>query len=161
MTRIGIISDTHVGSDGSILEKLGNHFEGVDLICHAGDITQQNVIDELSTIAPVISVKGNADNLNLNETEIIKVNKFKIVLNHGVNLSDDFDKLMEFGEKYSADIVITGHTHKPHFNFKDNMCFINPGSFNRPIDSVASIAILDIDRDEDVVNNVKVNLIEL
>ena len=68
---------------------------------------------------------------------------------------------MEFGEKYSADIVITGHTHKPHFNFKDNMCFINPGSFNRPIDSVASIAILDIDRDEDVVNNVKVNLIEL
>lgn len=161
MTRIGIISDTHVGSGGSILEKLGNHFEGVDLICHAGDITQQNVIDELSTIAPVISVKGNADELNLNRTEIIKVNNFQIVLNHGIDLSDDFDKLFEFGEKYSADIVITGHTHKPHFKFKGNMCFINPGSFNRPIDSVASMAILDIDKDENVVNNVKVNLIEL
>ena len=162
MTKIGIISDTHVGKNmDGILEKVSNHFDGVDLILHAGDVTQQKVLEELSTIASVIAVKGNADKLDLNATEIIIVDNFKIVLNHGVGLSDDYDKLYEFGKVHGADIVITGHTHKPHFKFKDNMCLVNPGSLNRPIDSNASVAILDIAKQEKLISNVKLNLIEL
>ncbi|WP_458404690.1 metallophosphoesterase [Methanobrevibacter sp.] len=162
MTKIGIISDTHVGkNDDSILGKLSDNFDDVDLIFHTGDITQQDVLDELSVIAPVIAVKGNADSFILNETEIISINNFKIILNHGIGLSDDFDKIFEFGEKYSADIVVTGHTHKPHLNFKENMCFINPGSFNRPIDSDASIAILEITKENKNVNDIQVNFIKL
>ena len=162
MTKIGIISDTHVDENmDGILEKVSKHFDGVDLILHAGDVTQQKVLDELSTIAPVIAVKGNADDLDLNSTESILVNNFKIVLNHGVDLSDDYDKLYEFGKAQGADIVITGHTHKPHFKFKDNMCLVNPGSLNRPIDSKSSVAILDIDKEEKLISNIKLNLIEL
>ena len=162
MTKIGIISDTHIGkNDKEILENVSKHFEGVDLILHAGDVTQQKVLDELSTISPVIAVKGNADNLDLNPTEIIIVNNFKIALNHGVGIADDFDKLYEFGKTRGADIVITGHTHKPHFKFTDNMCLINPGSLNRPIDSKSSIAILNIDKEDKLISNIKVNIIEL
>ena len=162
MTKIGIISDTHIGkNDENILENVSKHFKGVDLILHAGDVTQQKVLDELSTISPVIAVKGNADTLDLNPTEIILVNNFKIALNHGVGLSDDFDKLYDFGKEQKADIVITGHTHKPHFKFKDNICLINPGSLNRPIDSKSSIAILNIDKEDKLISNIKVNIIEL
>ena len=74
MTKIGIVSDTHVGEENiEILENVSKHFKGVDLILHAGDVTQQKVLNELSTIAPVIAVKGNADSLDLNLTEIIIV----------------------------------------------------------------------------------------
>ena len=35
------------------------HFSGVDLILHAGDVGELWVLDELSSIAPVIAVNGN------------------------------------------------------------------------------------------------------
>ena len=162
MTKIGIVSDTHVGEENiEILENVSKHFKGVDLILHAGDVTQQKVLNELSTIAPVIAVKGNADSLDLNLTEIIIVNNFKIALNHGMDLSDNYEKLYEFGKSQGADIVITGHTHKPHFKFTNNMCLVNPESLNKPIDSKASVAILNIDKEEKLISNIKVNIIEL
>jgi hypothetical protein len=161
MTKIGIISDTHVGNnDEGVIEKVGEHFEGADLILHAGDITQKSVLEELSTIAPVIAVKGNADTMNLNSTELVMVNNFKIALNHGVDLSDDFDKLSLFGRAHGVDIVVTGHTHKSHFQLRDNMCFINPGSLNRPIDCEASIAILNINEKDKLITDIDINFIE-
>ena len=41
------------------------------------------------------------------------------------------------------------------------MCLVNPGSLNKPIDSKASVAILNIDKEEKLISNIKVNIIEL
>ena len=72
--RVGIVSDTHGFFDARLTELLA----GVELILHAGDVGNVEVLDELERIAPVQVVKGNVDSqlaglplslsLNLGET---------------------------------------------------------------------------------------------
>ncbi len=159
---IGLISDTHITEKrGKLSKKVIEEFNGVDLIIHAGDITQQKVIDELETIAPVIAVLGNNDKLDLNETEVIEVENFKIAINHGTKFSNDFNKLSKLANDLNVNLLITGHTHRPHCEIIDNILFVNPGSSNRPIKSDASIAILDINDNQSSVNEIEVNFLEL
>ena len=159
---MGLISDTHITAKrGKLPEKVIEEFKDVDLIIHAGDITQQKVIDELEAMAPVVAVLGNNDKLDLNETEVIEVENFKIGINHGTDCSDDFDKLNELASKLKVNVLITGHTHKPHCEVIDDILFINPGSSNRPIKSDASIAVLDISEAHQKAGDIKIQFMEL
>ncbi len=54
---LGVISDTHGLARPQALDALA----GVDLILHAGDIGNQQVLDTLNQIAPVVAVRGNND----------------------------------------------------------------------------------------------------
>jgi len=57
--KIGVVSDTHGFFDARLAELLA----GVELILHAGDVGNLEVLDELERIAPVRAVKGNVDSL--------------------------------------------------------------------------------------------------
>ena len=158
---IGLISDTHVTKKrGELPEEVFKIFNGADLIIHAGDITQKKVIDELESVAPVIAVLGNKDKLDLNETEIIEAKNFKIAVNHGSDYSDDFDRLYRFAVKLDANILITGHTHKPHFKIIDDILLVNPGTSNSSKAS-PSLALLTIDENCKSVHDIEVSFIEL
>jgi len=64
--KIGVISDTHIPlSANKIPDEIFKHFEGVDLILHAGDLIKLSVLDELRKIAPVEAVYGNMDSLKV------------------------------------------------------------------------------------------------
>src|SRR5690606_24090966 len=69
MKTIGVISDTHIstGSTRAIPTQVFEAFENVDLILHGGDVTDQSVLDTLSTLAPVVVVRGNNDFGDLSE----------------------------------------------------------------------------------------------
>ena len=112
-------------------------------------------------MAPVTAVLGNNDRLDLNRTEVIEVGNFRIAINHATIYSADFEKLHRFALKMGADVVITGHTHRPHLRIIEDVLFINPGSANRPIGSEPSIAILEIDDKQKTVGDIEVNFIEL
>lgn len=56
-TQVGVISDTH----GLLRPEAIAALQGSDLILHAGDIGQPEVLEGLSTIAPVIAIRGNND----------------------------------------------------------------------------------------------------
>lgn len=143
---IGLISDTHITPKrGKLSEKIFEIFDGVDLILHAGDITVQDVLDDLNKIAPVIAVLGNNDKLDLKKHEIIEIKEKKILLVHG----DKID-LYGSGLKYEADIVVSGHTHRPNHEIVNGMHLINPGSSNRPVNSNAFVVLLKIDDGIDV-----------
>ena len=160
--QIGLISDTHITKKrGQLPENVFKHFKNVDLIIHAGDITQEKVLDELQEITEVIAVAGNNDKLKLNKTEIIEALNFKIAVNHATDYSNDFKKLKDFASKHNADILVTGHTHKPHCKIIDDILFINPGSSNRPIKSDASVAVLNIGEKHKKVSDIEVKFIEL
>ncbi|WP_407433134.1 metallophosphoesterase [Methanobrevibacter sp.] len=138
---IGLISDTHISPQkGKLNEKIFKIFENADLILHAGDITSQKVLDELSEIAPVTAVLGNNDELNLNRNETINANGKTIVLVHGDNIND----LYEFGLENNADIVVSGHTHSPNFEKIKKIYLINPGRASK------SVAILKIEKEIEV-----------
>lgn len=159
---IGLISDTHITEKrGKIPQKVFKEFKNVDLIIHAGDITQKKVIDKLETICTVKAVLGNNDKLDLNKTEILEIENFKIGINHGTKYSGDFDKLYKLAIELDVNVLITGHTHKPHLEIIDNVLLINPGSSNRPIKSDASIAVLNIDKSHESVGDIGVDFIKL
>ena len=60
--KIGILSDTHIPTiRESIPPALLKAFENVDLIIHAGDLVRLEVLDSLTSLAPVKAVSGNMD----------------------------------------------------------------------------------------------------
>lgn len=149
--KIGVISDTHGLLRHEALEML----KGVEMIIHAGDVGDPEILQKLKEIAPVVAVRGNCDKgewaYKLNKTEVIKLGEVLIYVIHNIN---DIDIDLEAA---GFNIVISGHSHKP-LNIEDNgILFLNPGSigprrFNLPI----SMGILNINKEK-----VNANLIEL
>ncbi|WP_295722673.1 metallophosphoesterase [uncultured Methanobrevibacter sp.] len=152
--KIGLISDTHISkSRGKLSNKVLEAFKGMDLILHAGDINSQKVLDKLNQIAPIIAVEGNNDrnnkSLNLKSVEIIEIHNLRILLTHGDKLPrGDYNKYFKFAQKHDANILISGHSHKPHLKKEKGILLVNPGSPNKPIKSEPSIAILTINEKE-------------
>jgi len=138
---IGLISDTHGLVRPQALEVL----RGVDLIIHAGDIGNEEVLDALKPIAPPHAIKGNNDRgawaKKLSDTMILTVGGVKLYLIHDVN------ELSFEPSKHGIAAVISGHSHKPSIVERDGVLFVNPGSagprrFKLPV-AVGKIRIAD------------------
>jgi putative phosphoesterase len=123
---IGLISDTH----GHIPTGVSEAFKNADLIIHAGDIGDEEVIDKLSKIAPVVAVRGNMDfgkwASQLPEKEVIEIGQIVLVVIHMVN------RLDAKPHKTGFTAVISGHTHRPDIYEENGITFINPGSASYP-----------------------------
>ena len=119
---LGVISDTH----GLLRPEVIKSFKGVDLILHAGDVGDPEVIDHLETVAPMLAVRGNmdygswADRLPVSKSLVI--GKTKLFLIHDIEF---IDRQMAL-QGYQA--IIAGHTHRALIDEQDNVLFLNPGS---------------------------------
>ena len=136
---VGIIADTH----GHLGQSVHKAFKNTDLIIHAGDIGQKDVLDELEKIAPTVAVRGNMDNgqwaVQLSQTEIIEIGKIFIYVLHDLHRLDF--------EPHAAGFkaVIAGHTHQPGANNNNGILFLNPGSASYPkFGYPASVALLNL-----------------
>jgi uncharacterized protein len=122
---VGLVSDTHSLVRPEIFAAL----EGVELILHAGDVGGRSVIDELAAIAPVRAVYGNCDSPGepgLEARLVLEIEGVSIHVSHGHELgSPTPEKLLT---RYSADVVIFGHTHKPLVERSGARLVINPGA---------------------------------
>jgi uncharacterized protein len=120
--RIGLISDTH----GLVRPEALKALQGVELIVHAGDIGKPEVLDRLQAIAPVAAIKGNNDTApwarHIPEILDLHVNDRTLRVIH--NVRDSESNLSAAG----IDVVISGHSHKPSVQTRDNVLFVNPGS---------------------------------
>jgi uncharacterized protein len=137
--KIGLISDTH----GLLRNEALQALSGSDLIIHAGDVGDSNILDALRRIAPVIAVRGNIDTAewakSLPETTVVEAGFANIYVLHDVNALDLDPKAAGF------QIVVSGHSHKPARSEHRGVLYINPGSagprrFHLPI----MIARLDL-----------------
>ena len=119
---IGIISDTHSLLRPEALDAL-NHAE---LILHAGDIGDQQVLDTLQQIAPVIAVRGNNDKgewaESLAEWEVVEIDDVSIYMLHNVNEIE----ISPSGAGFH--VVVSGHSHKPSIKEERGVLYVNPGS---------------------------------
>jgi len=147
MYRIGIISDTH----GILNAKTLEVFQGVEAICHCGDIDSHGVLVELETIAPVFAIHGNVDPYELTvrypKRQIISLKDKNILLTHkGMDGTEIRPSVIRFMDKQTVDIVCFGHTHRPYSGFHSGTYFINPGSATIPRHGGRpTVAILDLD----------------
>lgn len=155
--RVGIISDTHVRrSSFTLPERLYSVFGDVDLILHAGDIQNENVIMELTEFAPVYAVAGNCDGWelahSLGRKRIVNIRGRKIGLVHGSSRGDEAwtRALAEFKEETNSvmpllDCLVFGHTHVPMIKRENGMLIINPGSaMDKRGEPHHTVAILEI-----------------
>ncbi len=141
--KIGVVSDTH----GKMHPKILSVFKGVDHIIHAGDVCGAGVLENLTKIAPVTAVKGNMDfgelSAKLNVTESVKFGKALIYVLHIPHMLD-----IEPDEK-GFNVVITGHTHIPLIEKKNNVLYLNPGSVTFPKhQNSPTVAFLHVDAND-------------
>lgn len=137
--KIGLISDTH----GLLREEALQALRGSELIIHAGDVGDPNILDALRKIAPVVAVRGNVDTAewarSLPETAVAEAGQVHIYVLHDVHALDLHPRAAGFH------IVVSGHSHQPGQTERDGVMYLNPGSagprrFNLPI----TVARLDL-----------------
>lgn len=133
MITIGVISDTHIPSKSKAIPlKVFEAFENVDMIIHAGDILNEEVLIDLRALAPVHAVAGNNDSYEIfseyGSRKIIEVEGKRIGLTHGSGYNKTYmNAYSEFADD-EVDCIVYGHSHIPHNEMINNILFFNPGS---------------------------------
>ena len=122
---VGLVSDTH----NLVRPEVYDALEGVELILHAGDVGGPSVIAELATVAPVRAVFGNTDvpgEPGLAKSLDLKIDGVTIHVSHGHEVGGPTpEKLLK---RYSADVIVFGHTHKPLIEQVGKRIVVNPGA---------------------------------
>ncbi|RMS62341.1 hypothetical protein ALP63_02750 [Pseudomonas syringae pv. aceris] len=140
--KVGVISDTH----GLLRPEAIAALQGCAQIIHAGDIGSQDIVEQLTAIAPLHIVRGNndmdadwakpiADHLRFD------IEGWQILLVHDIA---DVPALLDDSVK----LVVTGHSHKPLIDWRGDTLYLNPGSagrrrFKLPV----TLAILEMNSD--------------
>ena len=122
---IGLISDTH----GLLRPGVHDAFKGVALILHAGDVGGSAILDELRLIAPVRAVLGNTDPLGepeFSEEILMHVDDVSLHVSHGHECGSPTPARL--ADRYDADVVVYGHTHRPLVTRLGRRLFVNPGA---------------------------------
>jgi putative phosphoesterase len=139
---IGLISDTH----GLVRPGVHTALSGVELILHAGDVGGQEILDELSLIAPVQAVYGNTDGpgaLGLPAALDLTLGGLRIHVSHGHELGRP--KPPALATAYDAEVIVYGHTHIQIVSRIGETLVVNPGAAGpRRFDLVPSVARLTI-----------------
>ena len=132
---ICVLSDTH-GTDGHRLD--GHLLDAVreaNLVLHAGDFTTERVLDAFETeVTALRAVHGNNATPAVRERLpgecVVDHEDVTIALTHG----DDRDEtgLAMLGRQEGANLVISGHSHRPGVTDTGDLTLLNPGSHADP-----------------------------
>lgn len=157
---VGLISDTH--DFLPMVEKAVKRFneEGVELVLHAGDYVAPFVIQRFKELkAKLIGVFGNNDGdrellrkrfSEYKEREIrgnfaeVRMENIKIALLHGAE--EELLKALIDGQNF--DILVHGHTHKAEVYKRGKTLVVNPGEACGYLTGKSTIALLDTEKVE-------------
>jgi putative phosphoesterase len=148
---IGLLSDTHMP------ERLGDWPKGTlealagsDLILHAGDVGELDVLERLRQVAPVIAVHGNDDTeaafATLPETQLVEMGGHRILLWHShdpdrerelaLRRTDEWapklERIAGVAHDRGATVVMFGHLHVPLSVDCMGVLLVNPGALAPP-----------------------------
>jgi putative phosphoesterase len=119
---VGVISDTH----GLLRPEAVHALHGSELIVHAGDVGNADVLERLRAIAPTVAVRGNVDTASwaetLPETEVVDVGGVHLYVLHDISRLGLDPKAAGFAA------VIFGHSHHPSAERRNGVLYLNPGS---------------------------------
>lgn len=133
MTRVAVISDTHLPRGGRALpDECVRLLRGADLILHGGDFVASSVLEELRALGPPVeAVYGNMDEPALKATlpreQVVEVDDARIGMVHipGPRLGREARLAARFE---GCDAVVYGHTHVPQVERFQHLWVLNPGS---------------------------------
>ncbi len=149
MTRIGILSDTHITRiEPWYHAQVETAFQDCSTILHAGDLTDVSILDIFKG-KEVHAVHGNMCELSsrqhLPTSKLIIIEGYSIGLCHGAGSRHNIEERM-WDLFPTADCIVYGHTHIPVNHRFAKTLFINPGSFQPTgrYGAAGSYAILSI-----------------
>ncbi len=123
---LGLIADTH----GLIRPEALQALRGSELIVHAGDVGRRSVLDALQDIAPVRVVCGNVD-VDAREQGWPPVIDcvfagVTVHVSHGHEIGRPTPR--DLAARYSADVIVYGHTHRATVQWVGRTLVVNPGA---------------------------------
>jgi putative phosphoesterase len=159
--KIGVISDTHGAARA--WDKASKFFQGSQLVLHAGDVLYHGPRNPLpeghgpmrlvelmnNSPWPIVICQGNCDaeidlellNWPVNQPyALLTLGGMKILLSHG-QVGEAV--LLAWAEKFSAKLVVSGHTHQSKLEKRGQTVFLNPGSPALPKGGPASVATVE------------------
>lgn len=138
--RVGVLSDTHNLLRPRVLERLA----GCELILHAGDVGDLEILQRLRRIAPVEAVRGNTDvgptAEGLPESLTGDLAGLPYCM---VHRREDVDPAWI----RRARLIVYGHTHRPELAWQGSCLLLNPGAcgqrrFSYPL-TLAILTVVD------------------
>jgi putative phosphoesterase len=129
--KIGVLSDTHA----ILHSRIFDFFEPCSEIWHAGDIGNEEIINQLEAFKPLRAVYGNIDNTNirarLHEYTCFNTGGLQVLLMHIAGYPPKYNnRSRELIEEYNPDIFVCGHSHilKVMYDSRYKLLYINPGA---------------------------------
>jgi len=146
--KLGVIADTHLDRiTRELVDLMAGPFKDVDLVLHAGDITEIDILRAFSG-KEMMAVCGNMDSpavrKQLPPQRTFLAGKFRIGLIHGWGSPHGIEERIHRGFE-GVDCIVYGHTHTPSVNKRESILFFNPGTFGSGfLSGKNSFGVLDI-----------------
>jgi putative phosphoesterase len=142
--RIAVLADTHIDKLEHLPKKIIDALSTVDLIIHAGDFTDVQLLRELKRLGEVRAVYGNMDSSELKAAlpvkEIVETKNKRIGIIHGSGGPWGIEeRIRKMFESDRIDIIVYGHSHRSQNRVITDTLFFNPGK------ATDSFGILTID----------------
>lgn len=142
--RIAVLADTHVNMLEDLSKKTIDALSTVDLIIHAGDFTDVQLLKELKGLRTVKAVQGNMDSRELKvmlpAKEIVEIENKRIGITHGSGGPGGIEeRVRKVFESDRIDIIVYGHSHQSQNKVIEDVLLFNPGK------ATDSFGILTID----------------
>jgi putative phosphoesterase len=140
-----VLSDTHRTAGHGLTDSLVETVADADRVVHAGDFTTPDVLAALRSVGPrVDAVHGNADDERLRSRlpseRTLTYGGGRIAVTHRADGGQT--GLAMVGRQAGADLVVSGHTHRPTVVDGDPV-LLNPGSHDDPRGSRPGYAQLE------------------
>jgi putative phosphoesterase len=130
--RIAVLADTHTDKLEYLPRKVIDALPKVDLIIHAGDFTDIQVLTDLKQLKEVKAVHGNMDSRQLKSVlpmkDIVEAEGKRIGITHGSGAPWGIEeRVRKVFESDRIDIIVYGHSHRSQNKIINDILFFNPG----------------------------------
>ena len=130
--RIAVLADTHIDKLEHLPKKIIDALSTVDLIIHAGDFTDVQLLRELKRLGEVRAVHGNMDSGELKAAlpvkEIVEIEDKRLGITHGSGGPWGIEeRIRKMFESDRIDIIVYGHSHRSQNKVINDILFFNPG----------------------------------
>ncbi|WP_232703365.1 metallophosphoesterase [Halobacterium wangiae] len=142
---IAVLSDTHSRDGHALAGRAREAVREADLVVHAGDFTTERALDAFHEASErLLAVHGNADDPTVQDrlpaTRTLAAGGLTVAVTH--RQRGGATALGLFGRERGADLVVSGHTHRPAVTETPDATLLNPGSHADPRGNPAAHAEL-------------------
>jgi len=145
---IAIFSDTHSHRDHELTGASLRAAREAEATIHAGDFTTLGALEAFRSVTrELYAVHGNADEPAVRErlpTErTVSIGELTVAVTHRHDAGET--GLAAFGRAVDADVVVSGHTHRPSVTDAGDVLLVNPGSHAQPRGARPGFATIEPD----------------